>query len=68
MNYRTPMTPEEHAAYLSMPKTAYGSVVSLFYVPLGQVAAYEAQWHDWLATHPKRLWPEWIKPWADAKR
>ena len=67
MKYRTPLLGELLDAYLSMPKTRDGHVVSLFYCPPGQLAAYEAQWHDWVTTHPKRLWPEWVEPWA-AKR
>jgi hypothetical protein len=67
MKYSTPLRGTWLDAYLSMPKTRDGHVVSLFYCPPGQLAAYEAAWRDWLAKTPKWLWPEWVEPWA-AKR
>ena len=67
MKYATPLKGDFEAAYLSMPKNRDGHVVSLFYVPRGQLAAYEQQWRDWLAEHPKRLWPDWVDAWAEKR-
>jgi hypothetical protein len=68
MNYRTPFTPEEHAAYVSMPKTADGHTMSLFFVPLGQRDAMEAQWREWAKGTPKHLYPNWFEDWARFKQ
>ena len=67
MNYRSPMTPEEHAAYLSMPKTADGFVMNLFFVPPGQRALLESEWREWARGKPKHLYPNWFDDWARYK-
>ena len=67
MNYRTPFTPEEHAAYLSMPQTADGHVMNLFFVPPGQRDAMEGQWREWARGRAKHLYPNWFDDWARFK-
>ena len=68
MNYRTPFTPDEHQAYLSMPRTADGSVMNLFFVPLGQRSSLEDQWREWARGKPKHLYPNWFESWARHKQ
>lgn len=65
--YRPPLTGELLEAYQSMPQLD-GYVVSLFYTPPSKVAGYEVQWREWIRTHDKRLWPEWIDRWAQVKK
>jgi hypothetical protein len=68
MNYKPPLTIEEHAAYLSMPKTQAGVVVSLFYVPKEELSELQAAWRVWLANHPRHLWPNWVTAWAATRK
>lgn len=66
--YKLPLTDDERAAYATMPRTRDGFVIALEFVPFGQVGEYEARWRDWLAKHPKHLWPTWVSRWKDVKR
>jgi hypothetical protein len=68
MNYRLPLNAEEHAAYLSMPRTRAGVIVSLFQVPRGELPEYEAAWRAWLSQRPKRLWPNWVQAWGAQRK
>jgi hypothetical protein len=68
MNYKNPLTPDEHEAYLSMPRNADGFVVSLFFVPAGEREALEAQWREWARGKQKYLHPNWFADWAEFKR
>jgi hypothetical protein len=68
MNYHSPMTPEEHAAHLSMPRTADGFVMNLFFVPPAQRAGLEGQWREWARGQPKHLHPNWFADWARYKQ
>lgn len=68
MIYKTPLSAEAQAAYVTMPRDDHGHVVSLQYVPLGRVSDYEARWRDWMSKTPKHLWPSWSRSWKDVKR
>jgi len=69
MNYAIPLSPAEtHALDKSMPKSPAGSVISLYYVPPGQLPAYELQWGAWLRENPKHLWPNWAPSWIDKRK
>jgi len=62
--YRLPLTQDYFSAYLSMPETSTGVVMSMFYVPSGERESYQRKWRDWLGSHDKRYWPEWVEPWG----
>ena len=66
MSYQIPLTHEQVAARLSMPKTPEGYVMSLLYVPprAAYRAAYELAWREWLSKHPRHLWPNWVEQFA----
>lgn len=68
MNYHLPLTAEEQAARLTMPTTAAGFVINLFFVPAGERDALEAQWREWARGQPKHLHPSWFADWAVYKR
>lgn len=68
MIYRPPLRDELLDAYRSMPLLDGSFVVSLLYCPPSKVAAYESQWREWLKTHDRRLWPEWVDQWAQRKK
>jgi hypothetical protein len=61
--YLPPLDGELLDAYVCMP-TLNGHVISLFYTPPARLAAYEEQWREWLAEHPRHLWPEWVEQWS----
>ena len=66
--YSIPMKPEELEAYLTMPKTPEGLVISLFYLPPWLVPRMEPLWLKWIAEHPRHLWPNWATAWAEHRR
>ena len=51
-----------------MPKTPDGLVISLFYLPPRLLPAMEPQWTQWIAEHPRHLWPNWATAWAEHRR
>lgn len=64
--YLPPLTGDRLEAYQTMP-TLHGHVVSLHYVPEHLLPAYEDQWRAWLMAHDRRLWPEWVHTWSQAR-
>jgi hypothetical protein len=60
------MTLEQARA--SMPKDAFGCVVSLEYLPINLVPRMEPLWREWCQATPKQHWPEWIHRWKDTKK
>lgn len=62
------MTDEQLKLRESMPTTADGYIMSLFYIPPGQIDAYEAQWREWATKHPRRVWPAWLDAWAEKRK
>jgi hypothetical protein len=68
MKYQTPLSEDEAHALASMPRTADGFVISLFFVPREQRDALEAEWREWAKAKPKHLWPVWFDEWAEFRR
>jgi hypothetical protein len=66
--YNVPLSTEQQAARLTMPKTVSGSIVALQYLNDKTAMAMEPAWREWCGKNPRRLWPDFLDSWADDKR
>jgi len=66
--YVIPLSDEQKAARLTMPKTASGCVIALQYLGDKAALAMEPAWREWCKVNPRRLWPDFLDTWADEKR
>ena len=65
MNYLPPLTAEESAARLTMPKMPDGTIVGLLYLDNpADVERMEPRWRSFCKETPKHLWPTWVGTWS----
>ena len=66
--YTIPLSDEQQAARLTMPKTPGGHIVALQFLNDKTAVAMEGQWREWCRSNPRHLWPDFLDTWADDKR